>query len=390
MAAISPRRIQGQCIFLQVGESSFNRAFPTLRCYRRCGTRIAEFSSGHLPALDKEVDLNELERFVEACTMQRRCAVGSRWRRQFNLMVCNARRRSARRGHSVSISADDLIEMLWAQRGRCYYSGVPVEFSRPHSHWRMSCERLNNSEGYSKQNCVLIANEFNTGDTSKRAVSPVFGSAQWSRCKVWQVPSLRSSNIDLDGLTAAIQEARPKNRRGGGRGGRRTPRRPNATGMWECSACGSYKAPDMFYTWPSSRSLSLISSRCKYCHRDYCLAYSRTLRGTAVRMAADARTRDRLRHQASNITADDILDMLQAQQGRCYYSGVPLEYSRTHSDWRVSLERLDNGVRYVLGNVALVAHEFNTSDHSRNVPVVNEVRGTAQWSKTKVEYVWGS
>ena len=39
-------------------------------------------------------------------------------------------------------------------------------------------------------------------------------------------------------------------------------------------------------------------------------------------------------------------------------------------------------------NCVLIAIEFNTADHSRNI-AVTEVFGTAQWSKEKVDHVWG-
>ena len=68
---------------------------------------------------------------------------------------------------------EDLLQMVERRNGLCAYSGVPMEMCLPHSHWRMSLERLNNSKGYSSENCVLVAGEFNTGDFSQnRALMP--------------------------------------------------------------------------------------------------------------------------------------------------------------------------------------------------------------------------
>ena len=40
-------------------------------------------------------------------------------------------------------------------------------------------------------------------------------------------------------------------------------------------------------------------------------------------------------------------------QLRCYYSGLPMEYARPFSNWRISLERLDNSLGYtILSSVA--------------------------------------
>ena len=72
---------------------------------------------------------------------------------------------------------------------------------------------------------------------------------------------------------------------------------------------------------------------------------------------------------------DDVLRMLWAQQGRCFYSGVPLRYGEWNVDWPVSLERLDNAKTYTRKNTCLVALEFNTR---------------AQWSREKVQFVWGN
>ena len=92
------------------------------------------------------------------------------------------------RGMQCILTHNDVLDMLWAQRGRCYYSDVPMEMLLPNSHWRMSLERVDNSQGYSTQNCVLIASEFNTSDYSRnRARYEVYGTAQWSREKVAHV-----------------------------------------------------------------------------------------------------------------------------------------------------------------------------------------------------------
>ena len=79
----------------------------------------------------------------------------------------SARLRAKEKPWNVTLTFEDLLEMVEQQNCRCAYSGVPMEMLVPNSHWRMSLERLNNSEGYSRENCVLIACEFNTGDCSR-------------------------------------------------------------------------------------------------------------------------------------------------------------------------------------------------------------------------------
>ena len=116
--------------------------------------------------------------------------------------------------------------------------------------------------------------------------------------------------------------------------------------------------------------------------------YLRTIRGTAQKLVQGARSRASKRLQPCEVDLDDILDMMFEQRRRCYYSGIPLVLSQPHSHWRVSLERFNNDEGYVRKNCALVCHEFNTPDYCRN-RAVHAVSGTAQWSRDKVEQVWG-
>ena len=102
----------------------------------------------------------------------------------------------------------------------------------------------------------------------------------------------------------------------------------------------------------------------------------------------DAKSSAKKRGQEFSLTLSQVLDMLEHQCGRCFYSGVPLEYKRIHAPWRLSIERLNNSIGYTVENCVLIAIEFNTSDQSRN-NAVTEVFGTAQWSREKVEHAWG-
>jgi len=61
--------------------------------------------------------------------------------------------------------------MVKTQRGKCYYSDIPMNFT-PNTPWQCSLERLNNDLGYIESNVVLICLEFNTSTT-----------VQWNREK---------------------------------------------------------------------------------------------------------------------------------------------------------------------------------------------------------------
>jgi hypothetical protein len=272
--------------------------------------------------------------------------------------------------------------MLWSQRGCCYYSNMPMEIKRPHHDWRMSLDRIDNSSGYTVDNCVLIANEFNTSDHSlNNAVSTVYGTAQWSRSKVSEVDRLRTLAVDLHALAEMVLQARSRPR------WKRTSPRTNQSLVHNssiavercCSNCGQSEPVVHFYS-------SLRRRQCKPCLREKSRKYSNTLRGYCAQLLSGARHRSKLRHHDCTITRDDLLDMLLSQGGRCFYSGMPMECVLPNSHWRMSLERFDNKKGYMRDNCALIASEFNTPDHSH--AAVSKVHGTAQWSRSKVEMVW--
>ena len=250
------------------------------------------------------------------------------------LMLNNARRRGRIKGLPCSIERQDILQMLLHQQGRCAYSGVPMEILFPHSNWRMSLERMSNSSGYSRENCILVAAEFNSSDYSKHpGVRPehVQGTAQWSVEKFQFVAAAWNSRVDVGTLEIDVNTA----------------------------ACDRQK---------TARGPHLLRKRCKA-------------------LVANACKSARRKSHLCEITHTDILQKLLVQQGRCFYSGVPLQYMLPHHDWVMSLERLDNSVGYTVDNCVLIAVEFNTPDHSRQA--VREASGSSQWSLAKVMHVWG-
>lgn len=68
-------------------------------------------------------------------------------------------------------------------------------------------------------------------------------------------------------------------------------------------------------------------------------------------------------------TLDMLTNKIMRQNGRCFYSNVPLQYGDNGTEWRATIERLNPNLDYSDENTALVCHEFNTP---------------AQWSKQMV------
>lgn len=299
-------------------------------------------------------------------------------------MCSSALGRARRHGLEGILTYMDLLDMLDKQGGKCAYSGVSMEVEHPHRHWRMSLERLDNFKGYVNSNCVLVAAEFNSCDYSRAPnVDPesVAGTAQWSVRKVQELPILQRQPVDLSQLQLDIQAARKSPRQ------YQSPRTPHVrmASVRQCAACLQVLPREAFYRGGTT---SGMSTYCKDCSRDRGRLYYASLRGHISRCIGHARERARSRNQELSITSEHLLDLLAQQGGRCYYSQVPLNYGQAHTDWRLSVERLDNSIGYTPSNTVLIAVEFNTSDHSRN-KAVTEVFGTAQWSREKVWHVWG-
>ena len=197
------------------------------------------------------------------------------------VMVGAATLRAKKHGMNCSLTRRDILDMLLDQGGRCAYSEVPMELLIPQSHWRMSLERLDNSKGYSRENCVLICAEFNSSDYSRSPGvdrASVRGTAQWSPEKIRFVGEAFACEVDQQKLARDVEEALSKRLVS-------IPRNP---------------AP--------------FSSTYAYYH---------TLRGKAKVMANSAATRSRKWGRTCDIDCHHIFDMLLAQGGRCFYSGVP-------------------------------------------------------------------
>ena len=349
---------------------------------------LQPWSEEDLSRLVAEARRPKGRRFVKADTCDYLPPYKSSLRYGVQRLANGARYRDYAKQRLSDVEYDHILDLILEQRGLCAYSGVPMEMLKPHSHWRMSIERIDTSTGYVKGNYCLIAAEFNSAVTKGSVDSG--GSAQWSRQKVQQLTHVRASKLQLQHLRQSITAAseRPEQ---GGRQKAFVFRGPDEQGQWWCTGCCTWKPPESFHLHSPRKEQSKRKSRCKLCIKDVESAYLQTLRGHAHQLLGTARNRAAKASWSGKfeLSLQHLLDMLWHQRGRCFYSGVPLHCAKGPADWVWTLERLCNDVSYTKQNSVLIAREFNTSDHSRNIGVRSQVVGTAQWSRHKASLVWG-
>ncbi len=81
--------------------------------------------------------------------------------------------------HNISL---EYLEELWQKQcGRCYYSSIPMRYNQ--NEWKVSLERLDPSQGYTRDNVVLCCLELN-------------GKSQWTPLKVDKMVQLLSPSTD--------------------------------------------------------------------------------------------------------------------------------------------------------------------------------------------------
>lgn len=96
---------------------------------------------------------------------------------------------------------------------------------------------------------------------------------------------------------------------------------------------------------------------------EYNLKYKATMMGRIRTLLARAKHAAKHRGHEFTLTPVKLLDIWLTQNGRCYYSGLPMNFTTKHPHL-VSVERLDNSLGYVDGNVVLACWCVN---RARNI-----------------------
>ncbi len=127
----------------------------------------------------------------------------------------------------------------------------------------------------------------------------------------------------------------------------------------ECSKCRRVLPKAEF--WKDARAASGVQGACKACKSGQFKSWTSTWNGKLCSLVHHAhhshavRSKRREMGGELEVTASTLIERLETQQFRCYYSGHPLTTEN------VSLERINPSITYTPSNVALIRHHFQTS-----------------------------
>jgi hypothetical protein len=138
-----------------------------------------------------------------------------------------------------------------------------------------------------------------------------------------------------------------------------------------------------------------MTAGCKSCCSIKSKEANATPRGQMRQLVCNARSRTKNRKTKKttikretdfDIDFDYLVSLYHKQNGRCFYSNIPLNFGKyKDNDWITSLERINSLKGYTKDNVCLIAFEFNTTDYT--CMSANEtIEGSSSWSKEKFEY----
>ena len=150
---------------------------------------------------------------------------------------------------------------------------------------------------------------------------------------------------------------------------------PNTEQPRECPTCRILKPRDQFYVRPTRRGKGL-SGECRTCNTSHSSERYSTPEGRAGRLIASARTRSEV-----TIDVQDIMNMLEGQNWKCFYSGRLMTSDRGF--YGFSIDRKNNKDRnYSKENVVLCLYGVNLMKRDMEVDefmffckAIRDVRG---------------
>ena len=252
---------------------------------------------------------------------------------------------SKRRGEKGRVGASEFTlteeqvkEMFKEQGGLCHCYKSPLKFTRGGD--KMSIERLDNTKGYTRENCVLVCQLSNGfAQTTLKSIKDAMDFIELTEEE-------KINNLKQYDLTKPPLKKRVK-----------IEEKINVEGIktYNCTYCGERKTFDQFG--------KNYKCGCKNCMNnvEYIKPYN-----TMKRMCNSAKSNSKARaakgrpNMVCEITIDDFIDIFKKQYGLCAISHMPLEFHNVN----ISIDRIDTSIGYTKVNTQLVRSQYNISDCS--------------------------
>jgi hypothetical protein len=262
------------------------------------------------------------------------------------------------------IILQDLKDLWDFQEGRCYYSGIPMNYDK--RDWKVSLERKDNDYGYIKTNIALICFEFNH-------------ASQWSHDKFKEMSYILSQNIESNYVNFDMIKKDLKNHI------RIKKIIIDNIEYYNCTYCGIVKSVNEF----GSRNKN---NYCKECvsqiYKEKKLipieVIKELYRNAKTHTNDRIKKKDNKRDNSFDITIEFLIQLYNVQKGLCAYSELPLQFGNYEDkNWTISLERKNPLLGYVKDNVCFTCWEMNCVDQITMHK--NKELGSSGWTKEKFE-----
>ncbi len=289
-----------------------------------------------------------------------------------------------RTGNRANMNLDEkfLMDLYNEQKGLCYISKIPLSL-KIHSNFRISIERLNENNGYVKDNVKLICLEFQNGQI------------QWTPqkfdtfCKNYYKNQIVSDK-EKEEVKKNYDEAINKKYRPAVE--RKKPTKKYFNDEKKeclCTKCGTIKNYDFFSDYGIKTGL------CKDCNKilNKNNRENTTLRLKLSNLISSSKSGMNKRNNSKwrkdnnithELTFEELLNIYLQQNGRCFYSNQKLELT---GEYMMSLERINTKIGYTKENCCLICIEFNTTDWSIVKSDDDDREGSSGWSKEKIKLV---
>uniref|UniRef100_A0A6C0JYG3 Uncharacterized protein n=1 Tax=viral metagenome TaxID=1070528 RepID=A0A6C0JYG3_9ZZZZ len=294
------------------------------------------------------------------------------------ISICKNRKGNRR---NMDLDLEYLVQLYQSQNGLCTISKIPMSL-KVHSDFKISIERIDETNGYVKGNICFICIEFQNGQQ------------QWSFdkfndfCnKYYNFQSI--TETDKENVKKLYNESLIKNTKHfKPRKTQQSPYNNIETKQCLCRSCDTVKLYDQFSEY------GLKNGRCRDCHK--ILNAKRNTPSLRLKLniiisgskgSIKKRNKSKWRKDQPlehTLTFEELLNIYLQQNGRCAYSNRPLELT---GEYMMSLERNDTAIGYTKENCCLICIEFNTTDWSCAKCYNDNREGSSGWNKEKLKTV---